>query len=540
MRPFTATSSQPTEERKSGMIVSKEASCGDVENQLDQIVPTHPSCCSCHNIEMKLKQQRSLSAAEQEADPVAYHCSLCQYFLCEDCYTNELKRLNNIPAIAIATTAAPVTHLTDKEEEEHGSVDPHDIELGYGAPTESGDTEEDRISTHLHHFKTGGDPHRVRQFETMSTQVEVDNFSVKSNTDVTSNSDYIHIKPSHSALQLSSEDALSDHDLESISTSTQHFRLFPQQILPTSRKMSVGGLTYSSLDSDSLKDDDDSMSHFRVEGRVALAENRLAVDDDDNMTSVSTIHSDGGLEVSSLLIANLPPPPPLRNPNRSRRLSIHSQEDNQSVGGGQTCTSYSAGPHSEGEDEDEEREKEEEREEDEEDQDKDQEDEEQGLERRPEQVEDSKQDSQISNADGNGAVRNEDGDESGSDGDGGLDDEDMSIGSIDSTKCYPNNLYHSKGFLTIASLHKTDSPSGYLTHHLSSIPSTASLRYTSNHTMRRYSKLPSPSHSHFNSSLVEEEEVLSHHSSPLPPSSRDSPSTLPPLTVLPSAQESPE
>jgi hypothetical protein len=542
MKPFkggTATSSPAItnlrindKEEDAAMIISNEDISCDIENQMGEVIAItqSPSCSCCHGVGTKKRHPLIDQVADlpDQSVPVEYHCSVCQYFLCEDCYTNELKKLNNIPVTAL-------NNSIDKEEDP-GSVDTHDIESGYGAPTESCDTEEDRLSTR--HFRGGGGRSsrgdRDRQFETMSTQVEVDNFSVKSNTDVTSTSDYIQVKPTHSSLQLSSEDALSDHDLETISTSTHHFRLFPQQIVQATRKMSVGGLTYSSIDSDSLKDDD-SMSHFRVEGQLALAENPSVVDDDDNMTSVSTIHSTDGVEVSSLLISNLPPPP-VRNSHR-RKFSLHSQEDTQSVGGGQTCTSnYSVGPHSEGEDDEDEVVGGEEMEGEEGDENKGKEKE--GLERRDEEGDDPKQDPLICDGDGAKLDGEGDGDESVSDGDGGLDndDETMSIGSIDSTKCYPNNLYHSKGFLTIASLHKTDSPSGYLTHHLSSLPSTASLRYTSNgSTMRRYSKLPSPSHSHFNSSLVEEE--VSHHSSPPPPSPHDSPTTLPPPAVLPIPQE---
>lgn len=207
-------------------------------------------------------------------------------------------------------------------------------------------------------------------------------------------------------------------------------------------------------------------------------------EDDDNMTSISTIRSDS-MDVASLSVY-IPKKGISTNDLNRRRLSLRSHEDNQSIGGGRTYPN--SAPHSEGENDDE--------------------------------------DEIISNhVDDIGRddikdyppalINKNDGEESVSDG--GLDNDDETM-SIDSTKCYPNNLYHSKGFLTIASLHKTDSPSGYLTHHLSALPSS-SLRYSN--AVRRNTRFASPSLSHINSPVVEEE-IPAHDISHPSPQDNDS------------------
>jgi hypothetical protein len=491
MKPLTKSGGGSSPSRAvqvtGGPIVREDDLC-DLENQLGQQVLTRHQCHGASHSQLEGDELSNSGVVE-------YQCDVCQYFLCDDCYTTELKRLNNIPTRKKSTDT-----VSDGIESFTSSKSPHDLEMGYGGlPTESVDTI-DSIG--------GGDGEgrSGRQIETMSVQVEVDNFSTKSVTESGSvhNAEFIEDKPSmdHTLHQLSSEDALSEPDLLSSVNSQPFihpFRLFPSHLVALSpRKMSVGGLTYSSLDSDSIKDDD-SMRHFRVDGRIPIHESHhhppLEDDNDDNMTNISTIRSESN--VSSILL-------PLRrgadNNNLSRRrFSLRSHEDSQSVGGGggQNSTT-SPGPQSydDGENEDDD-------------------------ECHSTQIGDEELGRDDVGVDGGGEgrlkqeaiVRNNldpkcgDGDEQieESVSDGGLDNEDeenMSIGSIDSTKCYPNNLYHSKGFLTIASLHKTDSPSGYLTHHLSTIPASTALRF--NHNTRR-NKLPSPSQSHTNSPhLIEE------------------------------------
>jgi hypothetical protein len=510
MRPLLKTGGEPqsqTNESKSGgesdQSTRAEESIGDLENQLGVVSPTS----HCHG---------TMHHENVTPRAVEYHCDACQYFLCEDCYTAELKRLNNLPTRKKSTDRA-----SDRMEERitTSKPPPPDLEMGYGVrPTESGDSTADST----------GEEGRGRGIETMSVQVEVDDsHSTKSL------SEFVDGKPIDSNLlhQLSSEDALSDQDHDTLSSQPflHPFRLLPSHLLTVSspRKMSVGGMTYSSLDSDSLKDDDSaSMSHFRVDGQIPLHENSALEDDmDDNMTSSSTIRS-GSIDVSSLL--------PLRrgvhqghdsNLTR-RRLSHRSQDDNQSSVGGGGHNSTTSAPQSDDEDR--------------EDGDCDSHRDDDGQDSRRErgdddgerdggpltligQLENIKVESDCVPSDG---VSGRDGVRGGGDeqieersvSDGEIDnetedEENMSIGSIDSTKCYPNNLYHSKGFLTIASLHKTDSPSGYLTHHLSAIPTSSTLRYhhTSTSNIRR-NKLPSPSpsQSHINSPLIEEAEEEAH------------------------------
>lgn len=441
-------------------ITTEEVS--DIENQ---IFPP-----SCHGSKHNQDNGPDFPAVE-------YHCSVCQYYLCENCYTDELKRLNNIPVHRSTSTGR-------ESDSENTNISPRDVDVEsrHVLPTESGDTEEKNSLRGERHV------------ETMSVQVEVDNFSVKSVTDVASvhNSEYLLSKVGNSNVHVSSEDALSDQDIDSLSMNP--FKLVPMQLNSTPRKLSVSGLTYSSIDSDSLRDDD-SMSHFRVEGRNILTE-QPTMEDDDNMTSISTIHSDT-MDVTSRSV--YVPKKGLTSNDLNRRRFTLSHEDTPSISG-HGLVDLNSSQHSENSDHDD---------------DHDDDDDDVDADLHGTHVDDSSRENIKEEYSQILLLSNKiDGEESISDSGIDNDDENMSIGSIDSTKCYPNNLYHSKGFLTIASLHKTDSPSGYLTHHLSALP-TSTLRYTNNNFRRTTTKAPSPSQSHIHSPVIEEEELILHTSSNL-------------------------
>lgn len=233
MKPFSEADGPTATSVKANASEEDVRSTEEVSDIENQITPP-----SCHGA------KHHTTDGSQTVSSVEFHCSVCQYYLCDNCYTDELKRLNNIPA-----PRSP----NRQSDSNSRSVSPRDIESRY-APTESGDTE-DKNSTR-----------GERQIETMSVQVEVDNFSVKSATDAASvhHSEYIQTTVSNSNIHAFSEDALSDRDIDSVSVN--QFKYMPLQVNTAPRKLSVSGLTYSSMDSDSLRDDD-STSHFRVSNK---------------------------------------------------------------------------------------------------------------------------------------------------------------------------------------------------------------------------------------------------------------------------------